>query len=102
MKPNRREWLLMSRAASGGFKHPARASALEHDAIRLSLNENPFCPSALVARAIGSHLDRLSRYTGDELTEFTNNIAARENVAAEQIVLGEISVFSDFTCRPVA
>jgi histidinol-phosphate aminotransferase len=62
----------------------------KHDRIRLSLNENPFGPSPRAVQAIKAHLDGLSRYTGNELTELTNTIAARENAAAEQIVLGEI------------
>src|SRR6185437_15558162 len=56
----------------------------------LSLNENPFGPSPSAVQAIKAHLNGLSRYTGDELTELTGTIAAREQVAADQIVLGEI------------
>jgi histidinol-phosphate aminotransferase len=80
----------MSGAATGTLLHPAIASMPQHDRIRLSLNENPFGPSPRAVEAIKAHLDDLSRYTGGELDELTNTIAARENVAAEQIVLGEI------------
>ncbi|MBO4224702.1 histidinol-phosphate transaminase [Bradyrhizobium neotropicale] len=66
------------------------ANASKQDRIRLSLNENPFGPSPRVVEAIKAHLTGLSRYTGDELTELTRTIAAHENVAAEQVVLGEI------------
>jgi histidinol-phosphate aminotransferase len=66
------------------------ADASKQDRIRLSLNENPFGPSPRALEAIKAHLSGLSRYTGDELTELTQTIAARENVAAEQVVLGEI------------
>jgi histidinol-phosphate aminotransferase len=66
------------------------ADASKPDRIRLSLNENPFGPSPRAVQAIKEHLTGLSRYTGDELAELTQTIAARENVAAEQVVLGEI------------
>jgi histidinol-phosphate aminotransferase len=62
----------------------------KRDPVRLSLNENPFGPSPMALQAIKAHLDGLSRYPGTELTELTRTIAARENVATEQIVLGEI------------
>ncbi|MCA1454016.1 histidinol-phosphate aminotransferase family protein [Bradyrhizobium sp. BRP22] len=66
------------------------ADASKPDRIRLSLNENPFGPSPLALQAIKAHLTGLSRYTGDELGELTQTIAMRENVAADQVVLGEI------------
>jgi histidinol-phosphate aminotransferase len=66
------------------------ADTSKHDRIRLSLNENPFGPSPRALQAIKAHLTGLGRYTGDELTELTQTIAAHENVAAEQVVLGEI------------
>lgn len=59
--------------------------------IRLSLNENPFGPSPLALQAIKANLADLSRYAReDEIAALTTTIAERENVAAEQIVLGEI------------
>lgn len=90
MELSRREWLLISGAAAGGFIHPAIADMPKRDRIRLSLNENPFGPSPRATQAIKAHLDDLSRYTGHELTELTGTIAARENIGADQIVLGEI------------
>lgn len=90
MELSRREWLLISGAAAGSLMHPAIASMPKRDRIRLSLNEDPFGPSPSAVQAIKAHLAGLSRYTGDELTELTGTIAAREKVAAEQIVLGEI------------
>lgn len=89
-KFSRREWLLISGAAAGSFRHPAIASTAKPDRIFLSLNENPFGPSPRAEQAIKAHLDGLSRYTRNELTELTGTIAAGESVAAEQIVLGEI------------
>jgi histidinol-phosphate aminotransferase len=57
---------------------------------RLSLNENPFGCSPLAAEAIRSHLGGLNRYTEREAEALTAQIAAKESVAPEQIVLGEI------------
>src|ERR1700744_5180083 len=93
MELSRREWLLVSGAAAGSLihLHPAIADGMpKHDRIRLSLNENPFGPSPRATQAIKDPLDGLSRYTGDELAELTKAIAGHENIAAEQIVLGEI------------
>lgn len=59
------------------------------DPIRLALNENPLGPSPAALEAIQTHLAGLARYTGDEVTALTETIAARENIAPEQIVLGE-------------
>src|SRR5215470_1684551 len=87
---NRRQWLLLSSAAASSLLHPAMANTPRRDPIHLSLNENPFGPSPLALQAIQAQLAGLSRYTGSELTELTQTIAAREAVAAEQIVLGEI------------
>lgn len=61
---------------------------------RLSRNENPLGPSPRALQAIKAHLDGLSRYPDHELSELTDTIAAREAVAADQIVLGEnLNVF---------
>jgi histidinol-phosphate aminotransferase len=87
---SRREWLLIGGSVAGSLVYPAMANAPKHDRIRLSLNENPFGPSPYASQAIKAHLDGLSRYTGNELTELTDVIAARENILAKQIVLGEI------------
>ena len=46
-------------------------------------------PSPLAQQAIKGHLGGLSRYPFNELAELTDTIAAREAVAADQIVLGE-------------
>lgn len=91
---DRREWLLLSSAAALNLLHPAMADTPTADTpthpIRLALNENPFGPSPMAIEAIRAHLSDLSRYTGDELGTLTQAIAAHENVAPDQIVLGEI------------
>jgi histidinol-phosphate aminotransferase len=57
---------------------------------RLSLNENPFGSSSLVAEAIRGSLGDLSRYTEREAEALTAQIAVREGVTPEHVVLGEI------------
>lgn len=58
--------------------------------VRLTLNENPYGPSALVAPAIAAGLDNLYRYTGDEAEAFTRQVAELEQVAPEQVIVGEL------------
>lgn len=82
--------LAIGTAAAGGLLRPTVAGRPERDRVRLSLNENPFGPSPPVLEAIKAHLEGLSRYTGNELTDLTNTIAERENIGTKQVVLGEI------------
>ena len=58
--------------------------------VRLTLNENPYGPSPEVVKALQADLGGLFRYVGDEAAALTNQIAAFEGVAPEQVVLGEI------------
>lgn len=81
---------MIGAAAAGGLLQKTMASPLKPSRIRLSLNENPFGPSPRALQAIKAHLEGLCRYTGEELTDLTNTIAARENVDSQHIVLGEI------------
>ena len=53
------------------------------------MNENPFGPSPLALQAIRAQLTDLSRYAGEEVAELTKTIAEREDIATDQIVLGE-------------
>jgi histidinol-phosphate aminotransferase len=57
---------------------------------RLSLNENAFGSSPLVVEAIRGSLHDLSRYTEREAELITAQIAVREHVTPEHVVLGEI------------
>lgn len=87
-KLNRREWLSIGTAAVSGLL-PGRGEA-GADRIRLSLNENPLGPSPAALEAIKTHLSDLSRYADDnDIAALTATISGRENIAAEQIVLGE-------------
>ena len=58
--------------------------------VRLSLNENPYGPSAAAVAALQREFSNLCRYTGAEYDGLVGVIAAREGVAQEQVILGEI------------
>ena len=59
--------------------------------IRLSLNENPYGPSPIVAHALQLELGRLDRYADAPLArQLAEQIAEYEHVPVEQVVLGEI------------
>lgn len=60
------------------------------DSVRLTLNENPFGPSPLVSPALQNDLKQLHRYVGDEAIAFTAQLAEKEGVAPEQIILGDV------------
>lgn len=62
----------------------------ESPLVRLSLNENPYGPAPGVVGAIQREFSTLCRYTGAEFDGLVAAIAAKEDVAKEQIVLGEI------------
>jgi histidinol-phosphate aminotransferase len=57
---------------------------------RLSLNENPFGPSPLATEAIQNALTEIARYAGDDAHALEQQIADREGVSPDQIILGEI------------
>jgi histidinol-phosphate aminotransferase len=57
---------------------------------RLSLNENPLGPSALAVEAIQNALSEIARYVGDDAHALERQIADREDVSPDQIILGEI------------
>ena len=60
------------------------------DLARLALNENPLGPSPLAVRAIQSALTEIARYAGDDAHALERQIAEREGVSPDQIILGEI------------
>jgi histidinol-phosphate aminotransferase len=57
---------------------------------RLSLNENPLGPSPLAVEAIQNALTGIARYAGDDAYALEQQIAVREGVSPDQIILGEI------------
>jgi histidinol-phosphate aminotransferase len=69
---------------------PLLGLALETAPIRLTLNENPFGPSTKVVPALQADLGDLFRYTDDTATALIAQIAEKEGVSPEQIVLGEL------------
>src|SRR4051794_21518993 len=81
--------LLLAGAATLSSPTPVMSDTPPDPPIRLALNENPFGPSPLSVAAIKADLAGLARYTGREVDELTAAIAAHENIAVDQIVLGE-------------
>jgi histidinol-phosphate aminotransferase len=57
---------------------------------RLSLNESPFGPSPRAVEAIQNALTEIARYAGDDAHALEQQIADREGVSPDQIILGEI------------
>ena len=67
-------------------------AAGDSGAFKLSSNENPFAPLASVTDAIASALDQIQLYPSMAVTEVTDRIAARFDVAAENVAFGAGSV----------
>jgi histidinol-phosphate aminotransferase len=93
----RRRWLRGVGALVAGVALPLRALQAapaspgpSRATLRLSLNENPFGPSPLALEAIRAGLADLSRYTGAEAEALVSEIARRERVGVEQVLLGEV------------
>ena len=76
--------------SSVGTVAAATSLAPAADLTRLSLNENPLGPSPLVVEAIQNALTGIARYAGDDARALEQQIADREGVSPEQIILGEI------------
>jgi histidinol-phosphate aminotransferase len=76
--------------SSVGTVAAATSLAPAADLTRLSLNENPLGPSPLVVEAIQNALTEIARYAGDDARALEQQIADREGVSPEQIILGEI------------
>jgi histidinol-phosphate aminotransferase len=88
---DRRQCLRVGGAVLSGITLPfGPARAAPATRARLSLNENPFGPSPLAISAVQEQLDRLDRYVANDADAFIEQIAAREQVSSEQIILGEI------------
>lgn len=90
----RRDWLATGGVALSGLALPVASggpkTVVRRARARLSLNENPFGPSSFVLAALRNQLGEVCRYTDDGADVLTRAIVARENVSADQIVLGEI------------
>lgn len=100
LKHDRREWLKAFGLAWGAALAPRHliAAPLHASAglcagerlARLSLNENPFGPAPSVLAALRREFPYLCRYTDSGFAELLSLIAAKEEIAEEQIILGEI------------
>jgi histidinol-phosphate aminotransferase len=94
MALTRRDYLTTSGLALGALALSAAPSRTQGAPralrVRLSLNENPFGPSQRALQAIRNQSTELCRYADAEADVLTPAIVARENVSADQIVLGEI------------
>jgi histidinol-phosphate aminotransferase len=93
----RRTLLKSSGLAVGAGLLPREASALPlsdgepSSLLYLNLNESAFGPSPLALEAVRGEMARLNRYAdAASAAELTAQIAAKEAVPAEQIVLGEV------------
>jgi len=71
--------------AHGVSRRPQTKSYLQ-----LGLNENPFGCSPLVRQVIRAHLSDLHRYSEQEADGLVAQIAAREGVSHDQIVVGDV------------
>jgi histidinol-phosphate aminotransferase len=91
---SRREYLTASGLALSWLGFPAAPGntegLMQPLSARLSLNENPFGPSRLALAAIQSEFGDLCRYAGEKADVLIPAIVAREDIPADQIVLGEI------------
>jgi histidinol-phosphate aminotransferase len=96
---DRRDWLKAICLAGGAMATqsliaaPNRAAAARAPGkglVRLSLNENPFGPAPTVVAALQREFADLSRYTDSGFGELLSSIAAKEDIAQEQIIPGEI------------
>jgi len=72
------------------WSSPSAAGLAPHEVVRLSLNENPFGPAPSVVASIAREYRNLCRYTTTEYDTLIDLIAAREEIARDQIILGEI------------
>ncbi|MGY4177766.1 histidinol-phosphate aminotransferase [Bradyrhizobium sp. USDA 4518] len=94
MSMTRRDYLTASGIAIGGLAASAARGSTQGDGTglraRLSFNENPFGPSPSALAAMRGQSGKLCRYVDGSADSLTPAIMSRENVSAEQIVLGEI------------
>ena len=93
---DRRNWL-RTVGLSGGFAmlggldalaiEPATTPDLKNKIVRLSSNENPYGPSKRVRQVITNNFDIACRYPFGMLSELAQQIADKEEVAKDHIVI---------------
>jgi histidinol-phosphate aminotransferase len=79
-----------SALSSAGTVSTSLATAPAAGPLRLALNENPLGPSPLAVEAIQNALTGIARYAGDDAHALERQLADREGVSPDQIILGEI------------
>lgn len=75
-------WPLQSHAFAMGLEEE------NHDWIVLRNNENPYGPSASVARGVAEKLKRMNRYSWEDSQELINALAQHHDLKTTQISLG--------------
>lgn len=90
---HRRQWLKATGAALAGLTLSTRLRALPTPAeptlpVRLSLNENPFGPSASAIATMRARAADVCRYAGTDTSKLVRTLAEQEGVTPAQIVLG--------------
>jgi histidinol-phosphate aminotransferase len=88
---NRRDWLgaALGLGVAAGLDGGAMARTPDTP-VRMNFNENPLGPSPRAKEAIRAQMNSLQRYTADKGDKFRAQIAQLENVAPEQIFIGEL------------
>ncbi|MGJ3234538.1 pyridoxal phosphate-dependent aminotransferase [Marivirga sp.] len=94
---DRRQWLKsIGLAGTMAFINPAQLLSNDSPAsyggskselIKLNFNENPYGPSKSVRQAMNSTFDNVCRYPFSDLKELVKNIAAKEGVTEDHIVV---------------
>lgn len=94
---DRRQWLKsIGLAGTMAFINPAELlsrdkqvsfGSSKSELIKLNFNENPYGPSKRVRQAINSCFDSVCRYPFSDLKELVQNIAAKEGVTEDYIVV---------------
>lgn len=100
METNRRNWLKQTSLALvalgtvplKSFAIPSTATQLidiqDNNLIRLRSNENPYGPSPLARAAMTNSINSTNRYNWELTSELISNIAKKNNVIAENILMG--------------
>jgi histidinol-phosphate aminotransferase len=94
---DRRQWLKsIGLAGTMAFINPAEILSIakqqaivkaKSDVVKLNFNENPYGPSKRVQEAMNSTFENVCRYPFSDLKELVRNIAAKEGVPEDHIVV---------------
>lgn len=94
---DRRQWLKsIGLASTMAFINPAELlskdkqasiAALKSELIKLNFNENPYGPSEMVRKAMRNSFENVCRYPFSDLKDLVKNIALKEGVSEDHIVV---------------